>query len=101
MTWENEIREFVGRPTRESELERHSIMNTPGNSSQNPVNLETPTIQHENPTLSENPTPSENPAQNPAQSPLENPTKNPVPVGNPAPLLFTEIRKLRKPGKGV
>jgi hypothetical protein len=118
MTWENELGELVGRPARESELERHSIANTGstnpvvGNSSQNPVNLETPTIQP-NPASdpSENPAsdPAENPTSDPSENPVSDPSENPVPSGNPAsdhamdpaPLPFAELRKLRKPGKGV
>jgi hypothetical protein len=56
-------------------------------------------------------TPAENPASDPAENPISNnPTKNPAsdpaknPASNPtkkAPLLFVELRKLYKPGRGI
>jgi hypothetical protein len=53
----------------------------------------------ENPT-SNNPTenPISNPTENPASDPTENPASDPT---KKAPLLFVELRKLRKPGRGV
>jgi len=121
MTWENELGELVGRPARESELESNNLVNTGSANPRvnnpapnlNPVNTET-AIQADNTTpKTPNPAPAENPAQNPAaQNPASDPAEDPAsknlasegPASDPTKkptIPFLELRKLRKPGKGV
>ena len=99
MTQENERGELIGYPAKESELQSSNLTNI-GSSNLYPTPDTTPT---ENPAsdLVENPVsddPAENPTKNPTKNPAENPTSN---YTKKAPLLFIELRKLRKPGKGI
>ena len=71
MTWENELGELVGCLARESELQSNNLINIGLSNLKDPA-----------------------PDTTPAKNPTSNPTKK-------APLLFVELRKLRKPGKGI
>ena len=105
MTQENELGELVGYPTRESELQSNNLTNiglvnlkadnptpnlTPDTTpTKNPASDQNPPIKNPNPASNQNPA-----SDDPTKNPVSNPTKK-------APLLFVELRKLRKPGKGI
>ena len=95
MTQENKRGELVGCPARESELESSNLKNTGVILSLINTNI---TPKAPNPILTENP----NPTQSPPEKPIAQNPEKPVPNSTKKPnILFLELRKLRRPGRGV